>query len=218
VNCLFIQGVSPTDYEYYLAHQILPPIKRLCDPIERTDRARLAECLGRCLHPPSHAMRAYLDTMQGLDPGRYLSTTITDTDERRFSVLESQLPDSKRYKDAVPFVVRCGASECSVGFAPVANRAVRLSPKRSTKCFLDPHGHISSRSRWSRPREPRALCAIEAFKQRACKSSWNARSRSTFIGTTRAGPSVTTRLVEIARSVEVVVERLLGSARGWCVQ
>jgi DNA polymerase elongation subunit (family B) len=40
-----------TDYEYYLAHQILPPIERLCDPIEGTDRARLAECLGMCLLP-----------------------------------------------------------------------------------------------------------------------------------------------------------------------
>ena len=34
------------DFEYYLAHQILPPIERLCDPIEGTDRARLADCLG----------------------------------------------------------------------------------------------------------------------------------------------------------------------------
>lgn len=34
------------DYEHYLAHQVLPPIERLCDPIEGTDRARLAECLG----------------------------------------------------------------------------------------------------------------------------------------------------------------------------
>ncbi|GBE87522.1 hypothetical protein SCP_1101990 [Sparassis crispa] len=31
------------DYEHYLAHQILPPIERLC---EGTDRSRLAECLG----------------------------------------------------------------------------------------------------------------------------------------------------------------------------
>ncbi len=38
--------VSFADYEYYIAHQILPPIERLCDPIEGTDRARLAECLG----------------------------------------------------------------------------------------------------------------------------------------------------------------------------
>jgi DNA polymerase alpha subunit A len=35
------------DYEYYLAHQVLPPIERLCDSIEGTDRARLAECLGK---------------------------------------------------------------------------------------------------------------------------------------------------------------------------
>ena len=52
VGTLFIQAwFPPTDYEYYLAHQILPPIERLCDPIEGTDRARLAECLGRCFLP-----------------------------------------------------------------------------------------------------------------------------------------------------------------------
>jgi len=37
------------DYEHYLAHQVLPPIERLCEPIEGTDRARLAECLGKHL-------------------------------------------------------------------------------------------------------------------------------------------------------------------------
>jgi len=46
-----------TDYEYYLAHQILPPIERLCDPIEGTDRARLAECLGMCLLPAYYGSR-----------------------------------------------------------------------------------------------------------------------------------------------------------------
>lgn len=66
--------------------------------------------------------------MQGLDPGRYKSTTIAEADERRFSALDSQLPDSERYKDATPFVVRCRACECSVGFVPVANRAVRTVP------------------------------------------------------------------------------------------
>lgn len=39
------------DYEHYLAHQVLPPIERLCDPIEGTDRARLAECLGELIDP-----------------------------------------------------------------------------------------------------------------------------------------------------------------------
>jgi hypothetical protein len=72
-------------------------------------------------------MEASLDMMQGLDPGRYRSTTITEAEEHRFSALDSQLPDSERYKDAASFVVRCHACECSVGFAPVANMAVRLS-------------------------------------------------------------------------------------------
>ena len=35
------------DYQYYLSHQVLPPIERLCEPIEGTERARLAECLGK---------------------------------------------------------------------------------------------------------------------------------------------------------------------------
>jgi DNA polymerase alpha subunit A len=41
------------DFEYYLSQQVLPPIERLCDPIEGTDRSRLAECLGRRSKPLS---------------------------------------------------------------------------------------------------------------------------------------------------------------------
>lgn len=36
-----------TDTHYYLAQQIHPVVSRLCDPIEGTDAARLAECLGK---------------------------------------------------------------------------------------------------------------------------------------------------------------------------
>jgi DNA polymerase alpha subunit A len=35
------------DYDYYLSHQVFPPIERLCEPIEGTDKSRLAECLGQ---------------------------------------------------------------------------------------------------------------------------------------------------------------------------
>ena len=66
--------------------------------------------------------------MEGLDPGHYRSTTATETEERRFSALDSQIPDAERYKDAPPFVVRCRACESNVAFAPVADRAVRLFP------------------------------------------------------------------------------------------
>lgn len=34
------------DKNYYLAHQIHPVVSRLLDPIEGTDAARIAECLG----------------------------------------------------------------------------------------------------------------------------------------------------------------------------
>ena len=39
-----------SDYDHYLSNQILPPIERLCEPIQGTDRSRLAECLGMCLY------------------------------------------------------------------------------------------------------------------------------------------------------------------------
>lgn len=38
-------GLTP-DYEWYLANQVLPPLSRLCEPIEGTDSAMLAMCLG----------------------------------------------------------------------------------------------------------------------------------------------------------------------------
>jgi hypothetical protein len=66
------------------------------------------------------------DGLSGLDPGRYRSTA-TETEDRRFTTLESRLPESERYKDATPFVVRCRACECVVAFAPVSNRAVSPS-------------------------------------------------------------------------------------------
>lgn len=34
------------DIQYYLAQQVHPVVSRLCDPLEGTDSARLAQCLG----------------------------------------------------------------------------------------------------------------------------------------------------------------------------
>lgn len=34
------------DHHYYLANQIHPVVSRLCDPIEGTTSAQIAECLG----------------------------------------------------------------------------------------------------------------------------------------------------------------------------
>ncbi|KAG5634772.1 hypothetical protein H0H81_000834 [Sphagnurus paluster] len=92
------------DFEYYLAHQVLPPIERLCEPIEGTDRARLAECLG-------------------LDPMKYRSST-SGTDERAFSSLDSQMSDSQRFKDCNPFLVRCRHCKGELPFSPLHERDV----------------------------------------------------------------------------------------------
>ncbi|KII85843.1 hypothetical protein PLICRDRAFT_298164 [Plicaturopsis crispa FD-325 SS-3] len=91
------------DYEHYLANQILPPIERLCEPIEGTDRARLAECLG-------------------LDPGRFRNPTSGESTEISFSNLDSQLSDKERFKNAEPFLVRCRNCEGQLPFVPFFDR------------------------------------------------------------------------------------------------
>ena len=39
-------GLLEIDIDWYLTQQIHPPISRLCGPIEGTDPAQIAECLG----------------------------------------------------------------------------------------------------------------------------------------------------------------------------
>ncbi|KAI0793848.1 DNA polymerase alpha catalytic subunit [Fomes fomentarius] len=91
------------DYEHYLSQQVLPPIERLCDPIEGTDRARLAECLG-------------------LDPNRYRTIAAGESEEKYFGTLDSLLSDAQRYKDADAFMVRCRACQNNVPCGPLNER------------------------------------------------------------------------------------------------
>lgn len=39
-------SVCDTDVNYYLAHQVHPVVSRLCNPLDGTDAALIAECLG----------------------------------------------------------------------------------------------------------------------------------------------------------------------------
>ncbi|QSL66381.1 hypothetical protein MERGE_000760 [Pneumocystis wakefieldiae] len=78
------------DYNYYLANQILPPIERLCGPIEGTDRTRLAECLG-------------------LDIRKYQINEVNS--EYKFCTYESRLTDEERFKDAKGLILTC--NECN---------------------------------------------------------------------------------------------------------
>ncbi|KAI0676013.1 hypothetical protein C8Q78DRAFT_963901 [Trametes maxima] len=90
------------DYEHYLSQQILPPIERLCEPIEGTDKSRLAECLG-------------------LDPNRYRTTVGGEAEERYFGSLDSLMSDTERFKDADPFIVRCRSCRSDVTFVPFSD-------------------------------------------------------------------------------------------------
>ncbi|KXN86712.1 DNA polymerase alpha catalytic subunit [Leucoagaricus sp. SymC.cos] len=96
-------GEIKIDYDYYLSQQVLPPIERLCDPIEGTDRSRLAECLG-------------------LDPLRFRSTTSGGSDERAFIPLDSLLSDQERFKDATPFLLHCRSCKGQLSFSPINDR------------------------------------------------------------------------------------------------
>lgn len=99
---------ASVDYEHYLALQVLPPIERLCDPIEGTDRARIAECLGKPFSSPVDATRSPLTfNMSGLDSSRFQQQSIAAETEREFSTLDSQISDAERFRDVEPLRLKC---------------------------------------------------------------------------------------------------------------
>ncbi|KAG8835098.1 DNA-directed DNA polymerase alpha catalytic subunit pol1 [Serendipita sp. 399] len=81
-------GKLKIDYEHYLGQQVLPPVERLCEPIEGTEKTRLAECLG-------------------LDPSRYQSHNAGGGEEKLFVMLDSQKSDAERFRECGPFIVTC---------------------------------------------------------------------------------------------------------------
>ncbi|TFK39510.1 DNA polymerase alpha catalytic subunit [Crucibulum laeve] len=102
------------DYEHYLSQQVLPPIERLCEPIEGTDRARLAECLG-------------------LDPLRYRHS-VGVPEERVFSALDSQISDAERFKDVQPFIISCRSCQGHMSFVPINEQDPLILTNSGAKC------------------------------------------------------------------------------------
>lgn len=81
-------------------------------------------------------MLAGLLTMSvGLDPSRYRNTTVTDTEARQFSSLDTLMSDAEKYKDAAPFIVRCRGCQGEVMFSPVTDRQVRLYCMRAPRAL-----------------------------------------------------------------------------------
>ncbi|KAJ9620331.1 DNA-directed DNA polymerase alpha catalytic subunit pol1 [Knufia peltigerae] len=104
-------GLVP-DVEYYLSKQLFPPIERLCAPIPGTDSVRLAECLG-------------------LDVRKYqISTTSGDSRQsNEIFPLESQIPDSVRYRDAARLKLRCRHCEQTTVFEGLCDSTTTCTPE-----------------------------------------------------------------------------------------
>ncbi|KAF7726453.1 DNA-directed DNA polymerase alpha catalytic subunit pol1 [Apophysomyces ossiformis] len=83
------RGTMQLDIEWYLNQQIHPPVARLCSPMDGTDPARIAECLG-------------------LDPNKYSSGIRSNPDDQdQFTTLESQISDKERFKDVDRLILKC---------------------------------------------------------------------------------------------------------------
>ncbi|XP_071798357.1 DNA polymerase alpha catalytic subunit-like [Asterias amurensis] len=82
------------DYKYYLAHQVHPVVSRLCDPIEGTDSARIAECLGLDPAGYRHAVRQHNDEADAMLGG------------------DAAMADDEKYKDADRFKFICPSPGC----------------------------------------------------------------------------------------------------------
>ncbi|KAI9257390.1 DNA polymerase family B-domain-containing protein [Phascolomyces articulosus] len=84
-----VRNEMKLDIDWYLNQQVHPPIGRLCSPIDGTDIARLAECLG-------------------LDSTKFNVSRTYVEEEEEFATLESQISDAERFKDAERLVLQCG--------------------------------------------------------------------------------------------------------------
>lgn len=99
------------DTKYYLAHQIHPVVARLCDPIEGTDSARIAECLG-------------------LDPSGYRHSVRAEQEEEE-DLVTVQLTLEERFRDCERFTFTCPAPTCGrqvVLDAPFIGNDAALTP------------------------------------------------------------------------------------------
>ncbi|KAK7901082.1 DNA-directed DNA polymerase alpha catalytic subunit pol1 [Exophiala xenobiotica] len=104
-------GLVP-DVEYYLYKQIFPPIERLCAPIPGTDSVRLAECLG-------------------LDVRKYQINTTSGNSQQNTEIfpLESQIPDSVRFRDAARLGLRCRQCEHTTTFEGLCESTALCTPE-----------------------------------------------------------------------------------------
>ena len=99
------------DIEWYLYKQIFPPIERLCAPMPGTDAVHLAECLG-------------------LDTRKYSIASAASTNQtQEISPLESQVPDSIRFKDCARLSLKCRSCKHASPFEGITISLANVTPE-----------------------------------------------------------------------------------------
>jgi DNA polymerase alpha subunit A len=93
-------GSLTIDFEWYLSNQILPPISRLCEPIEGTSSATLANCLG--LQVAASAARKEED------------------DDWAFTA-KIHMDDAERFRDCEELALNCTSCGHNFAFCGVYN-------------------------------------------------------------------------------------------------
>jgi DNA polymerase alpha subunit A len=105
-------GALTVDTRWYLSNQVLPPIVRLCDPIQGTDAAQIAECLG-------------------LDSSKFSHFTSQPSEmeiDELAPSLDNVLDDDERFKECAPLLLSC--RHCNVQNVPFAGVFARTPPPK----------------------------------------------------------------------------------------
>ena len=101
------------DVEWYLYKQIFPPIERLCAPMPGTDAVHLAECLG-------------------LDTKKYSIASSSSNQIQEISPLESQIPDSIRFRDCARLTLKCRYCKHAFIFEGISTSIANVTPEGIT--------------------------------------------------------------------------------------
>ena len=116
----------------------------MCDPIEGTERARLAEVLG-------------------LDASRFRTQQAILESEREFHSFESQISDVERFRLCEPLKIRCRICKAEQAFGGLLDNSNEMLKSSGVHCVSTPCTAIISGASVQIQVENQIRCAINKF-------------------------------------------------------